>query len=443
MLWVSSFLKRPFINQHWREGAMHAIRGRIGQYKILMQQEQLRPYIVRTERFTKDALLSIWNNANQIILKPIVGTDYIVVTKHYDNFHVKTNIESMEVSEQALYNTLQQHIGERKYVLQQQPTTARLIKKSFRRLITVQKCNGHWQVTASTKLLNHMIEQVAYDMHEARLHKIAVLAAQQLGPYYPHCEAIVIELAFNLTGDIAITDSFLHFSVSKWNQYQRIAKYMPKTDLLTTATFYSFLRRYPLVFLKPCNGQQGKGIIKISRKTILLYEVQFGRQIWIIQGIRQVYEHIRKLVAIDHNYIIQRGIALATIDQRFSDIRVMTQKAKNHWHVTGKVVKVAGPYFFITNAAQVTLPLQQALERSTVFSIFHQKLEQRIDRICLAAAELLDEPIERNIIGFDVAVTNLGQIRILEGNYVPDLSLFRRLEDPSIYNIILDYKHMK
>lgn len=422
---------------------MHTIRGRIGQYKILVQQQQLRPYLVATERFSQDTLFSMLNKTNQIIMKPIVGADFIVVTKHHGKYRVKTTVETIEgVEEAVLYESIQQVINDRNYVMQSQFNTTNLYKKSFHRFITVQKRNGHWYVTASSKQTNSVIETVAYFMHQARLKKIALMAAEQLGAFYLHCEAIVIEVSFNFAGDLTITDSLLHFSVSKWNQYQSIAKFMPQTDLLTPATFTHYLKKYPLVFLKPCNGQQGKGIIKIHKRNRRSYEIQIGRQKWMLQGIWQVYEHIRKIVAIDNNYIIQRGIALATIDQRYSDIRVMTQKAKNDWHVTGKVVKVAGPHFFVTNASQAILPLPQALKQSTVLSLFHRRLEKRMDTMCIAASNLLDEPTERKIIGFDVAVNNFGQIWILEGNYVPDLSLFKKLEESAMYNKILEYKHM-
>ncbi|MER1957797.1 MAG: YheC/YheD family protein [Solibacillus sp.] len=422
---------------------MHVIRGRIGQYKILMQQEQLSPYVVVTERFSKATLFSMLKSTNKIILKPITGMDSIFVEKQQGKFRVRTNLETIEGLEGTrLYESIQQVIGDRNYVMQPQLNSTHLTKKSFRRFITVHKRNGHWYVTASSKQTSNVIEALAYFMHQARLKKLALMAAEQLGPFYPLCESIVIELSFTLAGDVAITDSFLHFSVSKWNQYQSIAKYMPQTDLLTRATFTHYLKKYPLVFLKPCNGQQGKGIIKISKMNRRSYEIQIGRQKWMIQGIGQVSEHIRKHVAIENNYIIQRGIALATINQRFSDIRVMTQKAKNDWHVTGKVVKVAGPHFFVTNAVEAVLPLPIALKQSTVLSLFHRRLDKRMDRMCIAASKLLDEPAERKIIGFDVAVTNFGQIRILEGNYVPDLSLFKNLEEPAMYNTVLEYIRM-
>lgn len=421
---------------------MHAIRGRIEQYKILMQHEQLQPYLVKNERFSKDALYAMLRLEHQIILKPIVGMDFIIVTKQQEKYQVKTKDRAVTVFENDLYGYIRRLIGERNYVMQAQLQTTRLTKKGYHCLITVQKRNECWCVTHSSKQTSNIIETAAYFRHHVQLQKMALMAAEQLGPSYPNCESIVIELLFNFAGDIAITDSFLHYSVSKWNQYQSITNFMPQTDLLTMSTFSSYLSRYSLVFLKPCNGQQGIGIIKIHKRGMRNYDIQMGRQKWVIVGIEQAYEHVHKIAPVEENYIVQRGIELATIDNRFMDIRVMTQKVANEWYVTGKVVKVAGPHFFVTNAAQAILTLQQALSRSTILSMFHWQLEKQIDGMCKAAAHLLDQPAERTIIGFDIAVTDLGRIWVIEGNYVPDLSFFKRLDDTTMYNTIMNYKLM-
>lgn len=421
---------------------MHAIRGRIVQNQILEQHEHLQPYLVSNERFSKTALNTMLKEAKQIFLKPILGLDFITVTKNQETYQIKTNVASVEVLEADLYESIQQIIGERNFIMQLHSHSTLLTKRSYRRFITVQRRNGCWHVTHSSRQMSSNIEIVAYYKHQVQIQNIALIAAEQLGLFYPHCESIVIEVLFNIVGDIAITDSFLHFSISKWNQYQSLAHVMPKTDLLTMATFYSYLNDYPLVFLKPCNGQQGKGIIKIHKRRMCHYEIHKGRQKWVIAGIKQVYAHICEMAPMEDFYIIQRGIALATIDNRFSDIRVMTQKTAKDWRITGKLVKVAGPHFFVTNAAQAILTWQQALRHSTIHPKFHRQLESRIDAICLAASYLLDQSAERRIIGFDIAVTDYGQIWVIEGNYAPDVSLFIKLEDPAMYNTIMDYKRM-
>lgn len=423
------------------EGVMQSIRGRIGQYNSLAQQQQLRPYLVANERFSKEALISMFANANQVLIKPIVGLNFFSVTKKRNGYMVAFKKQGIELPDrESVYDYLQAQMQTTNYVIQPQPTSSSFYRKSFLRFITLQKRNEQWQITASTKQTNHFIEMLAYFLHKRKLQRIALLAAEQLGPAYSNCEAICIEMAFNLAGDVVITDTYLHYAISKWNQYQSLRSLMPKTDLLTDATFFTFIRKYKTVYIKPCNGQQGKGIVKIQRTIAANYEIQLGRQKWGVQDVKSVYEHIKQMDFMDQHYIIQQGIALTTIDNRFTDFRVMTQKLFNDWHVTGKVARVASVYFFITNAAQNIFPFQEALKQAAIFSLFHSQLEQRVDAICLTAAHLLDETNTRTIIGFDVGITNCGRIQIIEANYVPDLSFFRNLPDPSMYNIIMHYK---
>lgn len=420
---------------------MQSIRGRIGQYNILAQQQQLRPYLVANERFSKESLFSMLAKSNQVLIKPIVGLNFFSVTNKLNSYTVAFKKQCMELQDrESVYDYLQAEMHATKYMIQPQLTSSSVYRKSFLRFITLQKRNEQWQITATTKQTNHLIEMLAYFLQKRKIHRIALMAAEQLGPAYSNCEAISIEVAFNLAGDVLITDSYLHYAISKWNQYQSLRSFMPKTDLLTDATFLTFLRKYHTVYIKPCNGQQGKGIIKIHRTTATNYEIQLGRQKWTVQDIQSVYEHVKQMDFMDQHYIIQQGIALTTIDNRFTDFRVMTQKSLNDWHVTGKVARVASVYFFITNAAQNIFPFQEALKQAAIYSFLHSQLEQRVDAICLIAAHLLDQPKKRTIIGFDVGITNFGRIQIIEANYVPDLSFFRKLQDPLMYNTIMKYK---
>ena len=95
-------------------------------------------------------------------------------------------------------------------------------------------------------------------------------------------------MSFTWQGEVLIHDSYLHFSVSKWNQYQSIGNYMPLTDLLTFETLQHFISMNETVFLKPCNGQHGKGIIKITKKIGNNYEIQIGK----VKGCVRKYEGI-------------------------------------------------------------------------------------------------------------------------------------------------------
>ncbi|WP_431028585.1 YheC/YheD family protein [Lysinibacillus sp. LZ02] len=421
---------------------MKAARGRIGQYKILQQEQRLHPYLAPNEQFSKESLFSMLASHRQIILKPVYGTEFITIAVEEGSFHLNINDMFIQVSEKEdVYKILQREMSEQHYIIQPQLTQTSLWRRAFHRFVTVHKKTSNWQVTCTTKHSNHFFEPFVYRYCFHKMQDIALLVAQQLGQFYTNCECIVIEMAFNLKGDILIYDTTLHFSISKWNQYQILSHLMPQTDLLTEATFQNFLKKYDMVFLKPCNGQQGKDIIKV-RKWNNTYEIYIGISRLEKQDVVEAYQYICQICLAPKHYIIQQGIPLTMIEDCFIDIRVMTQKVDGDWQVTGKAVKVAGHLFFITNAARAILPLEEALKQTPISPESWEDLASQIDAICLAAMKELAHRDHVTVVGFDVGVTDRGEVWIIEGNYVPDISIFKRLEDQTMYETILTNRNI-
>lgn len=418
---------------------MSAIRGRLNQYKILSREPRLISTIVPTIRLTQSSLLSMLATYDSLVLKPVVGMQLIKIYKKNGVFTLWTNGTQHIVSnEEGIYEIIQQNIENQNYVIQPMDTNESFSNKTFHRLVTLQKKGERWEITSSTKITKNRNEGMLYLYRYPKIQKIAQLAAETLYVEYPNCETIVLEMGFNQQGDILIHDSYLHFSVSKWNQYQSIGNYMPLTDILTLATFRHFMLVNETIFLKPCNGQQGKGIIKITKSVGNNYEVQIGRTKWVKESLAELYLHLQKMLIFDDCYVIQQGIPLATIDDCVLDVRVLMQKVDGIWQVAGKVVKLAGKGFFITNAAQEILPLELATGQSTISSDYHSRLNDLLNQLCTTAALTLDLDHARTEIGFDVGITNDGELSIIEGNYRSDISMFHQLEDKTMYKAILN-----
>ena len=79
---------------------------------------------------------------------------------------------------------------------------------------------------------------------------------------------------------------------------------------------------------------------------------------------------------------------------------------------------------------------------STISSSYHDQLDERINTLCVSAALELDKLQPRHEIGFDVGITNNGEIWIIEGNYRSDVSMFHLLEDQTMYKTILNNRNM-
>lgn len=402
---------------------MAVIRGRIGQFYVLRGEQALIPYLLPTIRLTQQSFFALLEKHGRIVLKPVVGLHFITVTKEEAGYVIVRQNKRLEARNKACaYDSVMELKENPQYVIQPVASSSPYWRRPFQRFITLQRRAGYWNVTASTKIARRGVDCLLVKLYEGNIRAIATLAAETLHTAYPNVESIVVEMTVNLVGEVFIHDTVLHFSVSKWSQYQLLRAFMPTTDLLTEATWHNFLTNYEEVFLKPCNGQQGRGIVKVTREG-KRYTLHRGRK-KIQLACTELQEHL----PIQESMIIQQGIPLARIQGAVFDIRVLVKKRDGDWVVHKKAVKVAGDDYIVTNAAQAIYQLEQALEASTVHEKNAQVLHVRVDTLCLQAATLLDTVQPRTIIGFDIGMTDVGELYIFEGNYMPDLSMFHQLK---------------
>ena len=223
------------------------------------------------------------------------------------------------------------------------------------------------------------------------------------------CNTIVIEILYDLIGGVLIQDTVLHLTTSKWRQYQTLMtkssleSFVPDTDLLTQETFKYFLDKYKEVIIKPCLGQQGKGVVQISLTNPDSFEIHSGIRKVTKVGLDETYRFIEEHFLSNKYYLVQQKIPLVTIKGCPIDVRVIAQKPDSTWIVTGKIVKVAAKEFIITNAAQKLLLLEDAIRDSTISHLKSEVLETKIDEICISAAKKLEEYNTKiTIIGFDI-----------------------------------------
>ena len=236
----------------------------------------------------------------------------------------------------------------------------------------------------------------------------------------------------------------------KWKDYQvmkreeALLKSLPKTQLLTKQSFWEMMNKNNQVIIKPRHGYQGRGVTQISSLGKNLYEIHAENKKVTLTDREEVYSqlNVQKGSFRYKRYIVQQRIPLATIDDCPFDLRVMVQRRKNSpiWVVTGKLAKVAAQNYFITNVAQNVLPVEEAIQNSSL-SQFHlqiQDLLSEIDRIALLAGAQLNP--KYRTIGFDIGLDQKGKIWIIEANFYPVLSIFNLLKDKTMYETIKSYK---
>ncbi|MEH7526411.1 YheC/YheD family protein, partial [Bacillus sp. JJ1503] len=320
-----------------------------------------------------------------------------------------------------------------------------LFQSPFHHYVTVHRKSptAEWLYISTTEKFRTIFDKYFYMFFIKKTKNLSLQAAKKLGESFPDCHTVVIDIIYDLKGRIWIQDTMLHFQKSKWNQFQILSKnhtispFVPKTDLLTKVTFNEYLNKYNDIIIKPCVGQQGLGIVKITKTDPHTFEIHSGRTKQTKSSMDETFDFIHTKYHSKKPYLVQERLALSEINGCPIDIRVIAQKVDSSWKVTGKIVKVAGEGFFITNAAQKLLNFDQALQNSNLSTTNMNQLEDEIDRICISASKQFEENHPNiHIIGFDIGISSQGNIWIIEGNYNPDLSMFSGLEDKDTYMYI-------
>lgn len=214
----------------------------------------------------------------------------------------------------------------------------------------------------------------------------------------------------------------------------------------------AMLDRHRSVVIKPTGGSGGKGIRFVTALGDGRYRVRSGARAQVIRGRDALYRHLRGKAG-GRRHLIQRKIPLATVDGRPFDVRVMVQRQRrgngksgggngSGWRVTAKLVRVAGPGYLITNTARSggrVLPFSAALRRSNIRT-GAGGLEGRINRLSLRAVRSLHAHCRAlHTVGLDIGVDRSGRPWIIEANFTPSKSLFKRLKDQTLYRRILRY----
>ncbi|WP_080752159.1 YheC/YheD family protein, partial [Bradyrhizobium japonicum] len=205
-------------------------------------------------------------------------------------------------------------------------------------------------------------------------------------------------------------------------------------------------------------GSGGRGILSISsdENDHYIVQVKLRKQAAtsndlfscvsseILKGFAHLIERAEVNKILAETYIVQYRIPLLEINDCPFDIRVMAQR-KDHspWTVTGKLVKLASCGYTITNVnlGASILPIETALQRTSLKHRPQQTLLSRLDQVALRAAERLQQCYpDTRIIGFDMCFDTEGKVWIIEANNSPHDHVFLLLEDKTMFETIQKYK---
>lgn len=236
--------------------------------------------------------------------------------------------------------------------------------------------------------------------------------------------------------------------LNKWEVHQNMSKWLdahlPETELYRYDTLVEMLDRHRLLFLKPCFGNQGKGVFRVEKREEddILISAHHILPSLIIRETGRLREEVEGLIG-SAPYLIQKGIVTGRLNNRCFDIRVLAQKNRTgQWSVTNAISRIAYEGCFNTSICEQVLLARQALEQSNPSHSVDAQLET-LYSISLRTAEIieLDSGNHLGELSVDTVVDPAGHLWIIEVNGKPQKSLYDdvKVNKKSIYAKPLEY----
>ncbi|TYQ16884.1 UNVERIFIED_CONTAM: YheC/D-like protein [Acetivibrio alkalicellulosi] len=202
-------------------------------------------------------------------------------------------------------------------------------------------------------------------------------------------------------------------------KYPIIKEHIPETLWYSSSNLKYMLTRYHTIYVKPDNGFQGNGIIKVRKLSTMrigLFYENYSKCIHSADILSELKE-----IMDDRKYIIQQGIDLSTYNNCPFDARIVMQRPYYTWEITLLAGKVAlNEDAVVTNVSKGAqdYPLNDILQR------LDQKhnpmiILRELINLTNQLAIILGYKFDLRIIGFDMAVDKQGKIWFIEANTRP------------------------
>lgn len=228
---------------------------------------------------------------------------------------------------------------------------------------------------------------------------------------------------------------------NKWTVYRALkqaglGKYLPATYLYSTANISGLLNNYKQLYVKPMHGSRGMSVYRLEKMNN--GEINISMHSIAPWYICRVGESIRSKMAQiigQKKYLVQQGIRLKKIDNKFFDIRALVQKdISGQWKVSTIVSRKAYVNYFNTSSCESVSDSEKLLSRlyppETVNSIL-----KTLRNVSIKTAKAMEKQL--GILGelsVDFALDTRNKLWIIELNGRPQ---------KSIYKLVRGFQHHK
>lgn len=223
--------------------------------------------------------------------------------------------------------------------------------------------------------------------------------------------------------------------LSKWEVYEHLMKekhlhrFTPETRLFSKDNLYELLALYPVIFIKPIHGSQGKNIIKLVKTDEEHYTVQSSLESMPPSFdnicLDDLFQQIKSLLG-NRIYIIQQGIPLMCYQGCPMDFRALCHKnKKKQWQVTSLVARISAEQEFVSNVSRGGMVLKPLAALQTAMTKNQALVTiDLIKELSLKIAETISTYSSglTGELGIDIGVDVEGNLGIIEVNFKPSKS---------------------
>ncbi len=235
-----------------------------------------------------------------------------------------------------------------------------------------------------------------------------------------------------------------HF-LDKWEVYQTLLKYeemqphLPITSRFDDENSLAFmLTNHSLLFIKPENGSQGKGIyqLELDDNHFKLRSSSFnGKHERFFHSLKGVYNTLKKRIH-KRPYIVQQAIPLKRLNGRSLDFRILCCRTfSGEWRVISAVARVSAEEKFVANIAQggELHSIDKALD--FLFTNNQKKqLKAFLYELSIESVQILSNEIDGDYgeFGVDIGLDEEGFPWIIEINTKPSKNYLPEFNEPTI-----------
>ncbi|SFS43898.1 YheC/YheD family protein [Marininema halotolerans] len=219
------------------------------------------------------------------------------------------------------------------------------------------------------------------------------------------------------------------------------AQFTPETRKFSRVALAQMVQKYPILYLKPNQGYQGIGVLRITRDgNGFIVESKSKSRMATFDSL---WNYLSSWTA-RNGFLLQQGIDSVTRNRRPFDVRIHMLKGNNEWMVGGIVGRV-GPAGGVTAGiigGGKAVPLSTLIRSHLVCPPeSHERIQRQLNQAGRAAANEVGRLMPTDFeFAVDAGIDSRGRVWIFEVNYVRlNLNPFL-LGDPAAYRRIVAYR---